>query len=100
MESNLVAKHVATYHLYRCPFCTGVNAVHEEVWDGIDVTSGFEIESLHCYVCGKCSYLAEPKFLEEMYGELSSPDDCYGLVEGKSMNDVLYLHLNGESIDE
>ncbi len=48
-----------------CVHCKALNYVSQPDWDGVDVTSGFDMEEIMCWSCGKCSLVNEE--LMQMY---------------------------------
>ncbi len=58
----------------KCVHCEALNYVSQSAWDGVDVTSGFDLEEITCWSCGKDSLVDEE--LMEMYPEY--PDESVG----------------------
>ncbi len=58
----------------KCVHCEALNYVSHSVWDGVDVTSGFDLEEITCWSCDTGSLVDEETM--EMYPDY--PDESVG----------------------
>ncbi len=66
----------------KCDHCNSSNWMVSEEWDGVDITSGEDIEAFNCWHCGQASYVPG---IDEVWIEVcgyESPEDAHGIVNG------------------